>query len=53
MLENLAKLVGNTAATLKGDLYESDPANAAVEIVFSGGTKLRTDYWRLIKIRRL
>ena len=52
MLENLAKLIGSTAVTIEGELYESEPGNPAVAITFSEGTRLRTDYWRLISNKR-
>jgi hypothetical protein len=52
MLENLPKLIGSTAVTIEGELYESEPGNPAVAITFSEGTRLRTDYWRLIKNKK-
>jgi len=52
MLENLAKLIGSTAVIIEGKLYESEPGNPAVAITFSEGTRLRTDYWRLIRNKK-
>jgi hypothetical protein len=52
MLENLAKLTGSAAVTVENEAYEDDPGNPSVVIVFSEGTRLRADYWRLIKNRR-
>jgi hypothetical protein len=52
ILKNLPKLIGSTTVTIEGELYESEPGNPAVAITFSEGTRLRTDYWRLIKNKK-
>jgi hypothetical protein len=52
LLKNLPRLVAATAVSVKGELYETDPTNAAVAITFSEGTRLRTEYWRLIKSKK-
>jgi hypothetical protein len=51
MPDNLAQLIGGTVATITSELYQSGPGNPAVAIIFSEGTRLRTDYWRLISTR--
>ena len=50
--QNLSKLIGCLASIQESGYYPSDElGEASVAILFSNGTKLRADYWRLLGTR--
>jgi len=49
MLESLEELVGNSVQVSENDAYPAENGAASVLIIFSAGTMLRAEYWRLIK----
>ena len=47
--QSLKKLKGCSAQVTESNAYPPENGEASVLIVFSDGTKLRADYWRVIK----
>jgi hypothetical protein len=47
--QSLQKLKGCSAQVTESNIYAPENNEASVLIVFSDGTKLRADYWRVIK----
>jgi hypothetical protein len=47
-LDELSKLKGTNVRVSKSSAYP-EPGEASVQLAFSDGTKLRADYWRVIR----
>jgi hypothetical protein len=47
--QSLQKLKGCSAQVTESNIYPPENGEASVVILFSDGTKLRADYWRVIK----
>jgi hypothetical protein len=47
--QSLQKLKGCSAQVTESNAYPPENGEASVVILFSDGTKLRADYWRVIK----
>lgn len=52
MAISLGHLLNSTVQVLENSDYPNQSGEASVVIVFSEGSKLRADYWRLIKAGR-